>query len=124
MAQAFFRFYAELNFFLPHDQRQVTISHPVANRASVKDMIEAFGVPHTEIDLILVNVESVDFSYRVKDGTDQRTRSRILSGHHAAGSCPAQTLREPALFSTSIWGGWQPICGCWGSTRCTRPVRR
>jgi uncharacterized protein with PIN domain len=31
-------------------------------------MIESFGVPHTEIDLILVNGESVDFSYIVRDG--------------------------------------------------------
>jgi hypothetical protein len=26
------------------------------------------GVPHTEVDLILVNGESVDFAYRVRDG--------------------------------------------------------
>ena len=31
-------------------------------------MIEAIGVPHTEIDLILVNGESVDFSYILQDG--------------------------------------------------------
>ena len=31
-------------------------------------MIEAQGVPHTEIDLILVNHESVGFSYIVQDG--------------------------------------------------------
>lgn len=35
---------------------------------SVKDLIEALGVPHTEVDLVLANGESVDFSYRVKDG--------------------------------------------------------
>jgi uncharacterized protein with PIN domain len=37
-------------------------------RRSVKDMIEALGVPHTEIDLILVNGTSVDFAYVLKDG--------------------------------------------------------
>jgi hypothetical protein len=31
-------------------------------------MIEALGVPHTEIDMILVNGASVDFSYIVQDG--------------------------------------------------------
>ncbi len=35
---------------------------------SVKDMIEACGVPHTEIDLIIANGQSVDFSYQVHDG--------------------------------------------------------
>lgn len=35
---------------------------------SVKDIIEACGVPHTEVDLIVVNGRSVDFSHRVDDG--------------------------------------------------------
>ena len=68
MKQAHFRFYAELNDLLPADKRQVTFMHPFPNRVSVKDMTEALGVPHTEVDLILVNGESVDFSYRVQDG--------------------------------------------------------
>jgi uncharacterized protein with PIN domain len=35
---------------------------------SVKDMIEACGIPHTEVDLIVANGRSVDFSYLVNDG--------------------------------------------------------
>ena len=35
---------------------------------SVKDMIEGCGVPHTEVDLIVSNGRSVDFSYLVNDG--------------------------------------------------------
>ncbi len=31
-------------------------------------MIEAIGIPHTEVDLIVANGHSVDFSYRVTDG--------------------------------------------------------
>jgi len=67
MNRAHFRFYAELNFFLPADRRQVNFTHQFDGRVSVKDMIESFGVPHTEVDLILVNGESVDFSYLVQD---------------------------------------------------------
>jgi uncharacterized protein with PIN domain len=33
-------------------------------------MIESFGVPHTEIDMVLVNGSSIDFSYVVEDGDD------------------------------------------------------
>lgn len=62
------RFYAELSDFLPPARRQVTFSHSVPGRASVKDVIEALGVPHTEVDLVLANGESVDFSYQVQDG--------------------------------------------------------
>ncbi len=68
MAQADFRFYAELNDFLPPSKRQVRFAHFFEGRVSIKDMIESLGVPHTEIDLILVSGESVDFSYILQDG--------------------------------------------------------
>lgn len=68
MRQASFRFYAELNDLLPANLRQITFTRFFANPCSVKDIIESLGVPHTEIDLILVNGESVDFAYVVQDG--------------------------------------------------------
>jgi hypothetical protein len=67
-SQCSLRFYEELNDFLPPERRKVPFSHEFQRRASIKDMIEALGVPHTEIDLILVNGDSVDFSYIVRDG--------------------------------------------------------
>jgi hypothetical protein len=67
MAQADFRFYAELNFFLPPSKNQVSFTHFFEGRASIKDMIESLGVPHPEVDLLVVNGESVDFSYIVQD---------------------------------------------------------
>jgi len=68
MAQATFRFYAELNDFLPPSRRQVPFVHRFNGRVSIKDMIESLGVPHTEVDLILANGESVDYRYLVQDG--------------------------------------------------------
>jgi uncharacterized protein len=62
------RFYEELNDFLPGNKRKVTFSHTFMGNMSVKDIIESQGVPHTEIDLILVNGESVDFNVKPKDG--------------------------------------------------------
>jgi uncharacterized protein with PIN domain len=67
---AWFRFYEELNDFLPAHLRTRRFPHVFARRASIKDMIEALGIPHTEIEVILVNGESVDFSYIVNDGDD------------------------------------------------------
>jgi uncharacterized protein with PIN domain len=67
MFSAHLRFYAELNDFLPCRRKQVTFVHTFATRVSVKDLIESLGVPHTEVDLILVNGESKDFGYHVKD---------------------------------------------------------
>ena len=68
MNTAHFRFYAELNDFLSPEHRQVTFAHAFDARTSVKDMIESLGVPHTEIELILVNSVAVDFSYIMQDG--------------------------------------------------------
>jgi uncharacterized protein with PIN domain len=68
MSYAEFRFYAELNDFLPLARRQTPFTHTFDGRVSIKDMIESLGVPHTEVDLILVNGTSVDFSYLVRDG--------------------------------------------------------
>ena len=60
------RFYEELNDFLPPERRKVSFSHTIKERGSIKDLIESLGVPHTEVDLILVNGASVGFDYLVK----------------------------------------------------------
>ena len=67
-AQISIRFYEELNDLLPPDQRKLAINLVLKQPGSVKDLIESMGVPHTEIDLIVVNGESVAFNYRVQDG--------------------------------------------------------
>ena len=68
MAIAHLRFYEELNDFLPPSQRKVEFELRFERRTSIKDMIESLGVPHPEIELILVNGRSVDFSHIVEDG--------------------------------------------------------
>ena len=68
LKSATFRFYAALNDFLPASQRFAEIKHAFLGTPAVKDVIEALGVPHTEIDLLLVNGESQGFDYRLQDG--------------------------------------------------------
>ena len=67
-ACACFRFYGELNDHLPPGQRNKAISKSFIGSASVKDMIESLGVPHPEVDLILVNGEPADFSRLIRAG--------------------------------------------------------
>jgi uncharacterized protein with PIN domain len=64
----FLRFYAELNDHLAAEQQFRTLEKPVLTCSSVKDLIESFGVPHIEVDLILVNGESAEFSDLVQAG--------------------------------------------------------
>jgi len=64
------RFYEELNDFLPKAKRKKRFVHTFIDRTSVKDLIESLGVPHTEVDLILINGKSVSFRYLINDGDD------------------------------------------------------
>jgi uncharacterized protein len=62
------RAYAELNDFLAPDSRGVTVRRPFRSHQTVKDVLEAMGIPHTEIDLILVNGDPEGFSHRPTTG--------------------------------------------------------
>jgi uncharacterized protein with PIN domain/sulfur carrier protein ThiS len=62
------RAYAELNDFLGPDVRGLTTRRPFRSHQTVKDVLEAMGIPHTEVDLILVNGEPVDFAHRPQTG--------------------------------------------------------
>lgn len=62
------RFYEELNDFLPIARRKKTFRIEYSGKQTVKDLIESEGVPHVEVDLILVNGQSVDFMYHVQSG--------------------------------------------------------
>src|SRR5262245_51114507 len=100
MKRAEFRFYAELNDFLPRQDRFITLARHFWGEASVKDLIESAGVPHTEVDLVIVNSESVDFTYRVRDGD----RIAVYPVFEALdiGSIArvrAEPLREPRFFA-------------------------
>ncbi len=63
-----FRFYEELNDFLPPALRRHAFAYAFKGTPSVKDAIEAIGVPHTEVDLVLVDGTSVDFTRRLAGG--------------------------------------------------------
>ncbi|HLH00616.1 MAG TPA: Mut7-C RNAse domain-containing protein [Bryobacteraceae bacterium] len=90
---AAFRFYAELNGHLGPRQRYQTLEKSFYISASVKDMIEGFGVPHTEVDLIVANGQPVDFSYQVQD-SDRIAVYPVFESFDISG---AQRLRPQPL---------------------------
>ncbi len=53
--------HGDLDFFLRSGARGRSIERTLSEKTSVKDVIEACGVPHPEIDLILVDGQPVDF---------------------------------------------------------------
>lgn len=66
--QAEFRYYEELNDFLPADRRKRAFTYEFTGTPSVKDAIEAMGIPHTAVDLILADGVSVGFDARLNGG--------------------------------------------------------
>lgn len=62
------RFYEELNDFLPPERRKRAFPVEVDRARSVKDAIESAGVPHTEVDLVIVDGVSVDFAHLLRGG--------------------------------------------------------
>jgi hypothetical protein len=106
MVSATFRFYEELNDFLAPDRRKREFTVPCARAATTKHMIEALGVPHTEVELILVNGESVDFSRQLEDGD----RVAVYPRFEAMDVTPLlrlreRPLREPRFVADAHLGG-------------------
>ncbi len=68
MASVDFRFYEELNDHLPANRRKRTFVHTFEEPSSVKELVRDQGVPFGEVDLVLVNGESVAPEFLVNDG--------------------------------------------------------
>jgi len=64
------KFHDDLSFFLKSKTTSEVIERNLGEKTSVKDVIESCGVPHPEVDLILVNGEPVDFSYPIAKDAD------------------------------------------------------
>ena len=63
-----FRFYGNLNDFLPAAQRDGWIDYALDGTVAVKHPIEALGVPHPEVEQIVAGGKPVDFAYRLRSG--------------------------------------------------------
>jgi uncharacterized protein len=59
-------FHGDLDFFVKAKNRLQPVRRVLTKKTSVKDVIESFGVPHPEVDLIVFNGQPVDFSFRLE----------------------------------------------------------
>lgn len=62
------RFYGELNDLLPPQWRARGVVRSLEVPTTVKDLVEGFGVAHTDVDVIVVDGESAGFDRRVGGG--------------------------------------------------------
>ena len=62
-------FHGDLNVFLRSRAGDI-IERRLAEKTSIKDIIESCGVPHPEVDLILVNEQPVDFNSTLAENAE------------------------------------------------------
>lgn len=93
MEIAVFRFYEELNDFLPAPRRKRDNLLEFRAPCPVRHLMETFGVPHTEVEIILINGRSVGLDQRVKDGD----RVSVYPVFEALDVSPLLRLRERPL---------------------------
>lgn len=89
--RAVFRFYGELNDFLPRARRGAAIEYHFPDNPGIKDPVEALGIPHTEVALIVVNGSGVDFRYQLRHGD----RVAVYPAFRSLDITPLPSLREP-----------------------------
>ena len=85
MSAATFVFGRELDLFLPRERRGATIVHEYAQAATMKQAIEALGVPHTEIGHIVVNGAPATLDRTVREN------DAIEVFAHARGAAPFES---------------------------------
>jgi len=67
MPSASIRFYAELNDYLPSEKRYAFFVISTSDSSTINDLISSLGVPAAEVDLVLVNGESVGLQHAIKE---------------------------------------------------------
>ena len=88
-----FRFYEELNDFLAPRLRKTAFSIGIDRGRSVKDAIESAGIPHTEVDLIIVDGACVGFEHVLRGGE----RVAVYPVFERLDIAPLQHLRPAPL---------------------------
>jgi uncharacterized protein len=91
MVTASFRFDAALDDFLAPDRRGREFSVACARAATTKHMIEALGIPHTEVEAILVNDAHADFDRILAEGD----RVAVLASQPRVAGTRSCRLRGP-----------------------------
>jgi uncharacterized protein with PIN domain len=67
MIEVTFKFHAGLNFFLPPEEQNQPVQVTLSNHPAVKDTIESLGIPHPEVDVIVIDGACVDFDFQLQD---------------------------------------------------------
>lgn len=98
MATARFHFHGRLAGLLPRELRHTTIARRCARAATLKNAIEAMGVPHTEAARVLVNGADATLARIVRDADE----IEVFPWNGATGS---QAIPEGGFVADAHLGG-------------------
>ena len=108
-ATAEFRFYEELNDFLEPVLRKKTFAIPIDRGRSVKDAIESVGIPHTQVDLIVVDGA---FAWVYFPSNDAKTVLKTSADQSAGGrDFHREFLEDPESKYEVTYEGVEEVVG-------------
>jgi hypothetical protein len=93
-------FHGDLHVFLRSKSSDGIIERRLAEKTSIKDVIESCGVPHPEVDLILINGQAVGFDHTVAD----HAKVDVFPVENRDKDCAEQRLQTIAI-STFVADG-------------------
>ena len=96
-----FYFHSTLNDFLPKARKHTTVTYTFNHSPAIKDAIEAMGIPHTEVEVILVNNRPVHFYYSLQDN-DHIEVYPVNEKQWPEGYSVRAGLRQPNCFVLDV----------------------
>jgi hypothetical protein len=94
VARALFRFHGSLGLFLPKGWRQTAFAYDCARAATLKNAIEALGVPHTEAGTVTVNGAPATLQRALREGDAVEVFP-----------CEEQSVPDPDFLADAHLGG-------------------
>jgi uncharacterized protein len=82
-------FHGDLDVFLGSKASDAVIERRLAEKTSIKDIIESCGVPHPEVDLILVDEQTVGFDHTLASDT----KVEVFPVQHRDTDCTKKRLQ-------------------------------
>lgn len=94
------RLYEELNQVLLDTERKKTVARRLFPGAKLDDLLDVMGLRQREIDLVLVNSQSVDFEYLLQDQDMVSLYPEFESlDIHSVSALPERPLRNPRFIA-------------------------
>ncbi|WP_018614243.1 Mut7-C RNAse domain-containing protein [Segetibacter koreensis] len=102
---AVFQFFLTLNDFLPATNKYKPFRYNFKGTPAIKDAIEAIGIPHTEVDFIIVNGSPVNFTFKLTNNDTVEVYPANANTPFVKSHSLSPTLNYPITFVADVQVG-------------------